>query len=727
MSTPHVAGAVALLFQFKKLENGTTLTPNQIKRTLNNTGKIIGDSGGSGYNFSRIDIFAALASLDTIPPTWSNNATNNTSPKNNDVIQFNITCNDAIGLSAYVFSWNDTGSWVNTTNTTPIVTFYPISIYKVVTSTRSKVISWKFYCNDTNNNINMTDEWSFTVENTPPTVENASVISGNDLVARFDYSDVDNDPNTFNETRWFNNSKYVPGLDNLTTISSGNLSEGEVWLFSIRVNDGYKWSIWYNSTNITYTGTLAPTTHPTLTSVSDSDSDGNIEIVWNDDGNETGETYRLYRFSSQINLINISIVNITTGVAEGTQFYEDTTTTHGTTYWYALVTVDSYGNYNDSVMSNSLGSTANDTITPNKVTSLQVSASGDTATLTWVNVSTDISGNSDFQNLRYVAYYGANFNSSKSLANESIVGYSAATVSTNRTSISVTSSGTYHFVVTTLDDADNKNLNIDYSNNYVNASLTYTAPNNNDGGGGGGGSGGGGGGGGGGTSAKSPNEASRFFVLVTETLTPLMAINSPNIAVNRIGFKVNKRLDKVRINVKVLNESQSHPKISGTAYQYLELGAENLNESDLSQPVEIRFKVKNQWLKDKGITKGQISMYRYNKGWNKLDTISYLETNESAYYISYTPGFSVFAISATEQDFTISQSGEVVEGQTEEIEQTTPAITEIEGGGVEKSEHGFFIITGKTIMGVLNEGKTILLFLMLALIALIVWLYIRKK
>ena len=25
---------------------------------------------------------------------------------------------------------------------------------------------WKFYCNDTNNNWNMTDEWNFTVQNT---------------------------------------------------------------------------------------------------------------------------------------------------------------------------------------------------------------------------------------------------------------------------------------------------------------------------------------------------------------------------------------------------------------------------------------------------------------------------------------------------------------------------------------------------------------------------------
>ncbi|MBU4070507.1 MAG: S8 family serine peptidase, partial [Nanoarchaeota archaeon] len=71
MSAPHVAGAIALLQQFYKLQNGISLTPQQIKDTLNNTGVLIDDSSGSGYNFSRIDVYSAILSLDGTSPNIS--------------------------------------------------------------------------------------------------------------------------------------------------------------------------------------------------------------------------------------------------------------------------------------------------------------------------------------------------------------------------------------------------------------------------------------------------------------------------------------------------------------------------------------------------------------------------------------------------------------------------------------------------------------------------------
>ena len=67
MATPHVSGAIALLKQYKKLEKNTNLTTVQIKDIFNRTGKVIYDSG-SGLNLPRINVYAALLSIDETKP-----------------------------------------------------------------------------------------------------------------------------------------------------------------------------------------------------------------------------------------------------------------------------------------------------------------------------------------------------------------------------------------------------------------------------------------------------------------------------------------------------------------------------------------------------------------------------------------------------------------------------------------------------------------------------------
>lgn len=64
MATPHAAGAFALVRQFYKLQSNRVLTPAEIENVLNDTGKRISDTGGSGLNFSRINVFSAMQELD---------------------------------------------------------------------------------------------------------------------------------------------------------------------------------------------------------------------------------------------------------------------------------------------------------------------------------------------------------------------------------------------------------------------------------------------------------------------------------------------------------------------------------------------------------------------------------------------------------------------------------------------------------------------------------------
>ncbi|MFA7707366.1 MAG: S8 family serine peptidase [Candidatus Pacearchaeota archaeon] len=63
MATPHVAGAFAIIRQLYRLQEGRVPTPQEIKDIFNSTGKQINDTAGTGLNFSRIDIYAAVNSI----------------------------------------------------------------------------------------------------------------------------------------------------------------------------------------------------------------------------------------------------------------------------------------------------------------------------------------------------------------------------------------------------------------------------------------------------------------------------------------------------------------------------------------------------------------------------------------------------------------------------------------------------------------------------------------
>ncbi len=64
MAAPHVAGAFVLIRQFFRLQNGRVPTPSEIEDVLNDTGTLIDDSSGSGYNFPRIDVYSALLVME---------------------------------------------------------------------------------------------------------------------------------------------------------------------------------------------------------------------------------------------------------------------------------------------------------------------------------------------------------------------------------------------------------------------------------------------------------------------------------------------------------------------------------------------------------------------------------------------------------------------------------------------------------------------------------------
>ncbi len=119
MAAPHVAGAFALIRQFYRLQNGRVPTPNEIKAVLNNTGKRIDDSAGSGYNFSRIDVLSAIISIDETPPNISLISPANNSVNLSQNQRFLCNATDPVGLKNITLQiWNSTSLYYENTNST---------------------------------------------------------------------------------------------------------------------------------------------------------------------------------------------------------------------------------------------------------------------------------------------------------------------------------------------------------------------------------------------------------------------------------------------------------------------------------------------------------------------------------------------------------------------------------------------------------------------------------
>lgn len=116
MAAPHIAGAIAILQQFSNLQDGIDLAHDILRNSLNNTGVRIDDSLGSGANFTRINIYDALLSLDARGPVVSQ-----VSPLDSAI---NITVNQTFTCNATDWQlsnmslhlWNATGLYNTSTN-----------------------------------------------------------------------------------------------------------------------------------------------------------------------------------------------------------------------------------------------------------------------------------------------------------------------------------------------------------------------------------------------------------------------------------------------------------------------------------------------------------------------------------------------------------------------------------------------------------------------------------
>ncbi|MBI2651773.1 S8 family serine peptidase [Candidatus Woesearchaeota archaeon] len=828
MAAPHVAAAFALIHQYFKLTQNKTVMPNETQRYLNNTGKQIDDSSGSGLTFSRINIFAAIASLDTsapkieiitpennsvktnlsfiinitssevlanatleinntnftmagsaiqwnanisslangtytykiygndtfgnsnissvftvsidlIAPYWSNNLTNISNINNiikGSLLQFNITWNDTVSLSGYIFSWNSTGAWDNVTNGSMSGKTQNVSINKTISLGRGNVIAYKFYANDSANNFNETEIWAFSVSNTIPTAFNASINltdtlnrTNGTLQAFFSFADTDDDAWLANETLWYNNTEEVSKLRNLTIIGKGNTTKGQNWTFSVRVYDGFNWSEWSNSTNLTIKNAM-PQINVTIDNItvnetqkvnitvnaSDIDNDAltfgindsrfslsGIYFIWNTNLSDSGS----YTVNITVNdtqsvdfkVISIEVLDASDLDNDGNPDFNDIDDDNDN-----IADDDDYllGNY--SVINTTL--TVN--VTVNGTSNLSKIFNG----TFFVNIT---NGSAAIVEFNFTFNFSSRLDLSSILLNKTNNGSSALSIrNINLTALNKTKTAYIDKVNSTAKAVCIKDKDVGFDNissacnsadellvlcnNQSNNAYTcydtgtiyritglnhsamkeLCADNDGDGygngcalgsdcndndrskttdcssddsgsGGSGSGSSGNSGSGGGGspiiTEPSKSNKKVHFYSAIKSGQQININVNRENVAFKKVEFTANKDLESVTISINAINEDDAIS-ISDNVYafQYIEVEADGMSSKDVSN-VKIQFEVNNSWIADNKLNADTVALNRYSSGWQKLAT-NMLAKGSKISYSAYSPGFSIFAITA---------------------------------------------------------------------------------
>ncbi|MCP3682811.1 MAG: S8 family serine peptidase [bacterium] len=592
------------------------------------------------YNFSDANY---TVRIDTVSPAVELVSPANDSWNNSQTIQFNYLATDSF-LSTCAIYTNMTGDWeINATNESMVSG----TLMNFTVDFSESSFTWNVWCNDSAGNTAFNaSNFTTNIDISPPYINISTPVYMQNISSTTVWiNGTCSDAGIGVNTTWANDTSWAEFATGATwafvNLSSDKLSEG-IHTVNITCNDSLG-NI--NQSTATFNIDLSYTsTNASLMTINDSDADGNIEFSWINDASEDAETYRIYRYSSDINSSSIGNATlIATGIEEDVEFFEDNNTMSGTEYYYALVTVDNSELYNLSFVSNSLNATPNDAIIPLSPTAVGVSGSGATATITWKNITLDTEGNADFNGVIYQIWISTSVNNSKTYVNQTFT--FLKNVTSNSTTHSVTSSGTYYFAVSTSDDAGNLNLSLNISN-YGSTALTYTAPEEETPPASS--SGGGGGGGGGGTALAS--ESVSVTSISEGSSESFEYSKSVDLAVSEIVIVATNSVEKPKITVSESKlGSGMEPAVSGSSgktYKYLSITKQNMKNEDIDS-AKIKFQVNKSWISDNDLDVDTVALKRYaNRTWNKLPTKKLSSDSDFYYFEADSPGFSLFSVTA---------------------------------------------------------------------------------
>jgi len=289
-----------------------------------------------------------------------------------------------------------------------------------------------------------------------------------------------------------------------------------------------------------------------------------------------------------LNYANISIIDSTGAIVNST-----TNSTNGTYLIILSVPID--GIYNLTATAYDLAGNSNLTIASN----ITVDTTAPSITFTCDNI------------------YVGQSQSCNCIATDALSGIKTKSISTADT--------------TTIGEKTVTCTAIDYAGNSISKSTTYYVYSV-----------------GGGSKVTLPRQI-HSWLSITPHEKAIMEITKKEFALKQIEIKVKELVNRVRITViKLTEKPQSIKEIPMKVYKYLEIKAENLNETNLEE-AKIQFEVSKEWIEENNLGKHGIYLLRYIIDWQKLPTKLINETEAYIIYEAKTLGFSYFAISGEEK------------------------------------------------------------------------------
>jgi len=182
---------------------------------------------------------------------------------------------------------------------------------------------------------------------------------------------------------------------------------------------------------------------------------------------------------------------------------------------------------------------------------------------------------------------------------------------------------------------------------------------------------------------------SKLFAEITSNGVSFVP-NSSKVSINKLFIATKTTVVNIRIDIGNVKAEQISKIAPLEVYEYLQITSSSLSD-DVIATARINFYVNNTWL-DKHNAES-VKLYRYhNSLWQELITTKLNSDEQYTYYISETPGFSYFAIIASEIE--ISNISESVEGTLIETQTKTSPITGAATGFLSEGNYLVFILAG---------------------------------
>ncbi|MFW6013942.1 MAG: MBG domain-containing protein [Candidatus Nanoarchaeia archaeon] len=114
-----------------------------------------------------------------------------------------------------------------------------------------------------------------------------------------------------------------------------------------------------------------------------------------------------------------------------------------------------------------------------------------------------------------------------------------------------------------------------------------------------------------------------------------------NSTVARIQSDLKDNLTDFTLKVRQTNTTNVN--FTGDAYQFINLSYNKTHKESIGS-TNITFRVERDWIENNNLSHKDISIFRYNGGWNKLDSSVVIEDNNFIYYEAFIEGLSLFTI-----------------------------------------------------------------------------------